>query len=92
MVGTTHCETTCHVPLSDNIRCRYVAKIGALTAQNAELAAANTELTTKISALAAENSKLAAQCGAVVDATREASLQEGNAHAHARTPSPPVST
>jgi len=70
-------------------RRRYAATIGALTARNEKLAAANTELTaantnlaTKISALSAENSKLAAQCGAVVDATSEALLQEGTA----RTP------
>lgn len=73
-------------------RRRCAAKIGALTAQNAKLAAANAELaaavsslTTKVSALAAENSKLAAQCSAAVNATAtsEASLQEGNARAHA---------
>jgi hypothetical protein len=72
-------------------RLRYVDKIGALTARNEKLVAANTELTaantnleTTISALSAENSKLAAQCGAAVDATSEALLQEGTARTHAR--------
>ncbi len=79
-------------------RRRYVDKIGALTARNEKLVAANTELTaanteltaantnlaTTVSALSAENSKLAAQCGAVVDATSEALLQEGTARTHVR--------
>lgn len=72
-------------------RRRYAATIDALTARNEKLLAANMELTaantnleTTISALSAENSKLAAQCGAVVDATSEALLQEGTARTHVR--------
>ena len=63
-------------------RRRYAATIGALTARNEKLVAANTNLATTISALSAENSKLAAQCGAVVDATSEALRQEGTARTH----------
>ena len=68
-------------------RRRHAATVDALTAQNVKLVAANSELATRNSALTAENSRLAAQCGAAVvdtSVTSEASLQEGNARAHAR--------
>ncbi len=84
------CRTTFHAPQHQSWRARrrHAAAIGALTARNAKLAAENTELTTQNSALTAANSKLAAKCGAAVvdaSATSEASLEEGNVHAHALT-------
>ncbi len=74
--------------LASCARRRHAATIGALTARNEKLVAANTELATRNSALTAANSRLAAHCGAAVvdaSATSEASLQEGNARAHALT-------
>jgi hypothetical protein len=87
------CQTTFHAAHESwcVLRRRYAATIDALTARNEKLVAANTELTaantnlaTTISALSAENSKLAAQCGAAVDATSEALLQDGTTRTHER--------